>query len=59
MGRLSSLHPVSFASADTTLDELADELRRSPRARVRARGLPVQDVVAMFFAEAAGRTGSR
>jgi hypothetical protein len=55
-----NLRPVSFVrSPDIELDELAAELRRSPRARVIARGLPVQDALHHFFAELAGRTGSR
>lgn len=53
------LRPVSFSSKDQGLDDLADELRRSPRARIRARGLPAEDLLALIMKEQAGRTGGR
>jgi hypothetical protein len=55
-----NLRPVSFVrSPDIELDELAAELRRSPRARVIARGLPVMEALDAFFMEQSGRTGGR
>jgi hypothetical protein len=41
------------------LDALADELRTSARARTIARGVPVAMALDVFFAEQAGRIGSR
>jgi hypothetical protein len=54
--------PVSFrdfTTPDSTLEELAETLRRSSRARAMARGLRIQDAFALLFTEAATKTGSR
>jgi hypothetical protein len=56
------MRPVSFANfttPDVTLDELSENLRRSKRARVMAKGLTSTDLFSIFFAEQAGRTGGR
>jgi hypothetical protein len=61
-GGLVVIRPVSFANfttPDVTLDELAENLRRSKRARVMAKGLTSTDLFSIFFAEQAGRTGGR
>jgi hypothetical protein len=50
---------ANFTTPDVTLDELAESLRRSKRARTMAQGLPIADAFAMFMMEQSGRTGGR
>ena len=50
---------VATPSEVRELDRLVSELRTDRRKRQVADGLPIQQAFDMFFAEQAGRVGSR